>query len=408
MILVLGVAILPLSVYAQTGDNTLNSLFWLQDQQSENGSFADRIGTTSFALFAFASGGQQNATALTWLEEQDFSAVGLGDVSLALITLVANDIDVAEFADGNALARYSELMRDDLDTQRTDALCYGLVTRYNLDIPIQDDTLAMVQSRQNADGGFGANTAMPSDVVTTSVCVHALVAAGADNTVQDALGFLQATQLEDDGWQLENPENTLIASDPIATGFVMLALIAADEPLSDWGNPERTLILFADEDTGVFVFEESDDPLSDVIATTVAVPVFQGLSLNSFAPAEQVPATADASGGSDVPVLDANWKLVGDGFGVELDTADDFFVTVTDPFTSDELSGVEIINWTAEYSYTGYIVESHLTAEILLWMAGQDASVLDNLSPAALAMMPADELAQLPEAVQVRAADASE
>ena len=66
---------------------------------------------------------------------------------------------------------------------------------------------------------------------------------------------------------------------------------------------------------------------------------------------------------------------------------------------------IEIINWTSEYQYTGYIVEQFLTAETLLWMAEQDPTVWDNISVGTLQTISSDVLAQLPEEVQARATE---
>lgn len=404
---IMAVVLWPAKVDAQFGDSIADSLEWLNTQQQSNGSFGDEVGATAMATFAFTSSNSENPAAFEWLEAQDFNTIGLDEVSLAITALIAAERDVADFADGNLLARYSELMRENPQDQHTDALCLGLIARYNLDVPLQDDTLSVLLERQQSDGGFGVRVDDASDVTTSSLCVHVLAAIDNTDALSASLSFLRNTQLEDDGWSID-PEETG-SSDALGTAFAMLALIAADEPFSDWGNPERTLVLFADNETGAFTFTgdalSADATFTDIISTIVAIPVFQGVSLNSYAPTERVTETVtDAD--SDIPVLDANWKLVGDGFGIELDTADDFFVTVVDPFTDNELSGVEIINWTADYSFTGYIVESHLTAEMLLWMATQDPSVLENISVSALTLMSDEELALLPEDVQARAQNA--
>jgi|GEM_PF-431720 len=107
---------------------------------------------------------------------------------------------------------------------------------------------------------------------------------------------------------------------------------------------------------------------------------------------------------SDAPSLDINWDPVAGGFEMdELDSADDFFNTVVDPFNGDELYGVEIINWTAEYQYTGYIVANYLSADILLWMNEQDPTTFENISATTIQTMDPAEVEQLPEEVQALA-----
>lgn len=388
---------MPTIVAAQGTDPTTAGVVWLREQQLENGSYGDEIGATAFSLIAFATENEINAEAMDWLSTRDYSTVGLDEVSLTLIALVATDTDVASFADGELLARHSALLRE-AEAQRTDALCLGLVARYNLDIPLQDAALDSILSRQNADGGFSVTTEDASDVTTTAICMHVLAAAESTDVLATTMDYLRATQLDDDGWSIDAAS---ITSDPLGTAFAMLGLIAAGESLANWGNPERTLVLFVAEETGAFVFSDDSDLFTNIISTIVAIPVFRGFSLNSFAPALQSEETVENNG--DVPVLDANWKLVGDGFGFTLDSADDFFTLVIDPFTDEELYGVEIINWTADYTYTGYIVEGYLTAEILMWMAEQEPDVYELISPEALGLMAEAELVQLPDDVQARA-----
>lgn len=397
LIVAILIAVLPTAAHAQLNDPTA-ALEWLRTQQLENGSFGDEVGATALGVFAFATEGETNQAGLDWIETQDFSEIGLDEVSLTLIALMSVEADVADFADGTLLARHSELMRA-ADDQATDALCLGFIARYNLDLPLQAATLSTVVARQNDDGGFGQSATLPADVTTTSLCVHALAAATEDTALASALDFLRDSQTADDGWSINGTE-----SDPLGTAFAMMGLIAAGEPLSDWGNPERTLVLFASDETGAFDFADGSDSFLNTISTIVSIPVFRGVSLNSYAPALLNAENGNATTADGIPVLDANWKLVGDGFGIELDTADDFFVVVVDPFTDDELTGIEIINWTADYTYTGYIVESYLPADVLLWMAEQDETVFKDISDETLALLPEAELAKLPEEIRARAA----
>lgn len=394
--LVLCVLLVVPFVTASGQADPVASANWLREQQAENGSFGDEVGATAFAVMAFAAVDEENVAALDWLAQQPFAELGLDELSLSLVALVAANVDVSSFADGELLANYSEQLRD-TETASTDQLCLGLLARFVIEVQISESLIDRVLMLQAETGGFAVNTATDPDIVTTALCTQVLAVTEQDAATESALAFIRSSQMSDGGWAMFPESET---SDPLATAFVMQALIAAGQSFSDWQNPERTLIEFADAE-GAFIFADGTNRFFNEISTAVAIPVFQGLSMLSFSPAMQIEEDTP----SDIPLLDANWKLVGDGFQIELNTADDFFTTVVDPFTNEELYGVEIINWTTEYPYTGYIVEQYLTADIILWMAEQDATVLENISSATLANISADELARLPADVQARAGE---
>lgn len=114
-------------------------------------------------------------------------------------------------------------------------------------------------------------------------------------------------------------------------------------------------------------------------------------------------STTDSSG---IPQLDAQWQAVADGFGVgEFDSADDILnTTVTIPSSGEELTGIAIINWLAGYELAKSIVAENLPADVILWMAEQDPTVWDNISPETLNLLPDDVVAQFPAEVQARRA----
>lgn len=106
---------------------------------------------------------------------------------------------------------------------------------------------------------------------------------------------------------------------------------------------------------------------------------------------------------SDAPAIGGNastWQQAADGFGVEeFNTADDFFVTVSDP-DGNELYGIEIINWMATYQFTTDLIAQSITADVLLWMGEEDATTWENISPDTLRILPIDVVSQLPEEAQ--------
>ncbi len=195
----------------------------------------------------------------------------------------------------------------------------------------------------------------------------------------------------------------------IYTSEALLDLLAEDSPQTfETALPGASITLSLSEQGGLLINEvpvlEADRGAGGalhVIGGVLTPPedaLLDADALAALRPVEQ----ADAPSRDEGPVLDENWDAVAGGFSMdELDTADDFFVTVIDPFAADpdeaELYGVEIINWTATYQYTGFIVENFLTAEVLLWMNDQDPTTFQQISQATLDTMPAEERALLPD-----------
>lgn len=389
----------PINTNAQPGDPAILASEWLKTQQNENGSFADDLEATSLALIALGSVNDTNDLALEWLEANVSDELDLSQASLAVIALQANGIDSAEFADGDLLAIYSNLIRS-ARGESIDGMCLGLIARHNLGLPLPEPAIGMLVGLQSEEGGFGKALDVEPDLISTSFCTQVLVVAEQTESVDLALNYFRTHQLEDNAWALDTES---VTSDPLATSFVLHALAAADQTLTEWGGPERTLFGFLDFEDGKFAFEDAEDSLANLITTSAAIPVFRGKSFISFTAEDSSQDSTTTNDGTDGPALNENWALVAGGFGMtELNTADDFFQTVIDPFTNDELYGIQIINWTAEYKYTGYIVENFLPAEVLLWLAEQDPTVWDNISVSTLSVLPPEVLEQLPEEVQAK------
>ena len=193
-------------------------------------------------------------------------------------------------------------------------------------------------------------------------------------------------------------------------------LQASDEPYEvETLLPGATLSLTVDEEGNLLINDakvvefniEADNGWIQIIDTVLAPPEDTILEDVDAYLAEMMGEATNAdetTGIAEGPALDPNWEPVMGGFGMdELDTADDFFITVVDPFTDEELYGVQIINWVAEYEYTGYIIEQFLPAEVLLWMGEQDHTIWQNISPVVLEKLPDAEFAKLPESVQALA-----
>lgn len=409
--IVLLALILMLSVVPSTaaqGDPATAAADWVESQQAEDGSFAEDPDITSAAAIALALLERPNEAAVAWMEDYvttNQDSLSLDTISTILLAAIANGVDPATFADGAALEIHGALLREARGEDMSD-LCFGLVAMAASGSPLPPTAISGLTALQNEDGGFGASEGEDSEAVYTGLCLHVLVTAEETEAVDAAKNYLKETVLADGGWSTLGADT----SDGFATAFTLLGLTAAGDTASrDWGQAVGFLFSQQDRETGKVIAlpDMAEEDSINVAATSVFMMVFRGVSYNDIQTAEPTEEAAAAVTTADEgPALDPNWEPVRDGFGMEqLDTADDFFVTVVDPFTDEELYGVDIINWVAEYQYTGYIIENYLPAEVLLWMNEQDPTTFENIGDATLELLPDEVLAQLPEELQARAAE---
>jgi hypothetical protein len=396
------------------GDPATGALEWLAEQQIEDGSLGQNTTNTATAAIAFGMIGEPNADAISWLAEDvtahsdDYS---LDEASFTVLAVAASGEDATAFADGALMASFM----GQLQAQRGEDvlnLCLGLVALHATGAELPPTALSGVSALQEDDGHFPTllEGELEADVAGTAVCAHVLVLMEDEEAVASAVSYLADAQNEDGGWGFGPSDGESLG---VVTSLVLNGLTAAGEDLqADWGSAVGYLFGQRTEDGGFAGFGDDE---GDAPTTALTALVFRGLSLNDVGASEdgadmnEDEGMGDDDMGDDSamleegPALDPNWLPVADGFSMEeLDTADDFFVTVIDPFTEEELSGVEIINWVAEYTYTGYIIEGYLPADVMLWMADQDPAFWDNLSDAVLELLPEDVLSQLPEDVQGR------
>ncbi|MBI5930774.1 MAG: hypothetical protein HY862_15800 [Chloroflexi bacterium] len=415
------------TVRAQDGDPAVVAGEYLKSQQLEDGSWGDDLDTTALAVIALSALGEDTSAAVAWMESDVMSlsfpedAPSIDTAAVVLIAVAETGGDVTTFANGQLLTAYSESLQQSRGENITE-LCFGLAALPALGQAFPPTAIMGLGMLQNEDGGFGTFDIQPIDetqatlpaeavngstVEDTAVCAQVLAAAGETDTLAKALDYLRAAQNEDGGWNLSFLFSE--TSDAFATALVIQALLASGEDLADWGNPENTLFSFINFETGEVILADGSDAKSNILSTALVVQVFRGVVWTNLGAG--LPATdgGDTSGGDTTsdevgPAIDPNWAVVAQGFAMtELDTADDFLVTVVDPFNGDELYGVQIINWTAEYTYTPYLLEQFLTADVLLWLGDHEPDFWTNLSDVAINLLPADVLAQLPEEVQARA-----
>lgn len=148
----------------------------------------------------------------------------------------------------------------------------------------------------------------------------------------------------------------------------------------------------------------SDDVLASLDAN-------EAEQLRAIASGEQ-PSAADelaALYASDVPAADPNapainddWNLIAGFLGVELDTADDFF-RLPAAYGSPAAFMNSIFN-SPQGAAFGPSLIGGLSADALDYIAGRDATFLNDLQPQVLQLIQPDVMAALPQDVQERAA----
>ncbi|MCQ3931200.1 MAG: hypothetical protein DPW16_12145 [Chloroflexi bacterium] len=418
------------SVQAQGGDPAVITGEYLKSQQLENGSWENDLNATAQAIISLSALGEDTSAALAWMESEVVALISAEEppsvdtAATILIAVAETGGDVTTFAEGQLLATFTETLMQSRGEDITE-LCFGLVALPALGQEFPSTAIMGLGMLQNEDGGYGTPEEQPTgetdateepagDVVSsstveeTAICAQVLAAAGETDALAKALEYLKANQKEDGGWAFSFADTG--TADPFATAIVIQTLLAAGEDLANWGNPENTLFGFINFETGEVTFGDGSIPVANIMSTALAVQVFRGVvwaDLGAGLPTSDGGETSDGgdtAAAEEGPALDPNWAVVAGGFGMaELDTADDFLVTVVDPFNGDELFGVQIINWTAEYTYTPFLIEQFMTADVLLWLADHEPDFWTNLSDVAIGLLPADVLAQLPEDVQARA-----
>ncbi|MCI0711018.1 MAG: hypothetical protein L0154_12745 [Chloroflexi bacterium] len=401
------VLLIATPIVSAQGDPALAALDYVKSQKNDDGSYGEGIVDTILSNIALSLLDEPDADALTWITDyyaENKDDVTIYDASLMVLSIAAAGEDAKTFADGAIFASLnSRLARD--RGQDVEGLCLGLIALNATGTSVPSLVTSALLDRQNEDGGFGKEAGDDSEPAVTASCIHALALTENEEAINAAIDYLTETQNEDGGWPFENAGD----SSTLLTAYVLTGLNAVGADLMvEWAPAVGFMMQNVTED-GAFGEE------LPVSATALGALVFRGLSLNSILETEEIEGDDEEADGEDseedetaageAPTLDAaQWAPIAEGFMMEeLDTADDFLVTVVDPFTDEELYGIEIINWVAEYQYTGYIIEDFLPADVLLWLAEQEPDTWENISPAVVTLLPDDEVSKLPEDVQALA-----
>ncbi len=167
--------------------------------------------------------------------------------------------------------------------------CLAVIALQNAGVELPDGTVEASVAAQNEDGGWGFMAGEASDTNTTGLCLQALAGTGAEDSdaadaVDAGLAYLKAIQNEDGGWPYQNPSDFGTDSDTNSTALVVQALIANDEDLAEWDNPQEWLLSMQNE-SGSFSFQAAM-PGDNVLATVAVIPALEGVPLNEWMPEE--------------------------------------------------------------------------------------------------------------------------
>jgi hypothetical protein len=221
--------------------------------------------------------------AMRWLigrQQLDGGFGSVGDTAWAIMALAAAGIDPEDMVNQpgrNPLAYMNRVIEQNLVTRaETTALAALALAAAGQEVPEQlnlaerrpttwpalplvvlalgdqapDELVeALVETQEEDGGSFGG-------VADTAWAVMAMVAAGHEDTLPAALGFLHDCQRWDGSW----PSDRRGDPDPGATALAIQALMAAGQDLEDWHDPLHALL----------DLQQSDGSFADDLPTTTA------------------------------------------------------------------------------------------------------------------------------------------
>lgn len=329
-ILILG-SLAALALPARADDPIETALAYLATQQQSDGGFTNGfsegsdLGTTCDVILAIVAAGQDpqswrsadGHSPLDYLQAQidagSVNTVGLrAKVALAL---AAVGIDPADFSPAlldEIEAAYDSASGSFGSTLFDQALAMLALHHHGRSIPAQ--AVAYLLDNQTDDGAwalFGGTAADTGDTNTTALVIQALLAAGNDEALDEALAYLQRVQNQDGGFPYQNPSQYGTDTDANSTACVLQALTAAEEPLSDWApagvDPRGALEALYDPASGAF-FWQAAFATPNVLATAQAIPALAGYTFldlpqvrTAWSAEAPAPVVLPATGGTARP-----------------------------------------------------------------------------------------------------------
>ena len=285
---------------ASAQDPVETGLAYLAEQQQPDGGFTNGfsegsdLGTTLDLVLAIAAAGE-DVTTYTSAEGNsplDYLAAQVSEGTIELlgskakVALVLNVVgqDPTGFAGQDLLAE----LEADYD-EATGSLGGSVFDQALVILALDSSGEAAPEAAVDylvdaqADNGgwalFGEPEGDKADTNTTSLVIQALVAAGNEEPIADALDYLHQVQNDDGGFPYQNPSDYGTDTDANSTAYVLQALNAAGESLDDWApegtNPEEALKAMYDAESGGFLWQAAV-PGANVLATAQAIPALEG------------------------------------------------------------------------------------------------------------------------------------
>lgn len=304
------------AAWAGPGDDAANkALAWLATRQNDDGGFSDgfspdsKVSATADVVMAIASAGQDASTwkkhglsPLDYLQSRAGQVSKGGELGKVILAAVATGSDPHNFGGVDLVAKLNRLHKSGGygGTLYEDTLAVLALVNAGQSVP--EDVVARLLNAQTQDGAWaftGQTAAGAGDTNTTALVVQALIALGKRDAIGRALDYFRRAQNADAGWPYQVPSPYGTETDANSTANVLQALIAAGEPLSNWGkagqsDPLGALIRLQDAQTGAFNYQVSM-PGANLLATVQAIPALKGATF------VRVPVTPASSAASAAP-----------------------------------------------------------------------------------------------------------
>lgn len=266
------------------------ALTWMAPQQEEDGSYANSVGATVDVALAVAAA---NVAPASWESESGNSLwefLTANGLSYATSSSRAGKLALGVAAAGGDPRTFvgSDLILTLTESYNPETgsfgptnwdQAYAMLGWRAAGEPIPLTATQQLQSRVNADGGWGFAPGSDSDVDSTALAVEALVAAGEPLTstlLGEALDYLGSTQEADGGF----PYIAGAASNTNSTGFALQGIVAAGtDPLTTtWTisatTPVSYLLGMQTEDGGFAYITRTEG--ADLFATVQVLPGLVG------------------------------------------------------------------------------------------------------------------------------------
>ncbi len=289
--LMMALLLLLTAVPALAQGDSAPTLEWLQAQVLADGGLSDgfsdasSVSATTEAIFAATAAGADPSTwgettsPLSYLASNAASAEGTGTLSKLLLSAVATGQDPRTFG-GTDLVERLQAQYDSAS-----GLFQGVVTEHAYAMlalhaageAVPPEAVEALLGLQGEEGGWSFDGTGQSDTNTTAIAVQALVAGGEaaeSEPISEALAFLESQQNEDGGFPYQAPSEYGTESDANSTAWVIQALLATGQSLSDWNNPNEFLASLQTPD-GAFQWKSAVEG-ANFLATAQALPALEG------------------------------------------------------------------------------------------------------------------------------------